>query len=118
LVAPFPGYFWSYTSGERGFQVREDRRVTRADSALCVVAGTLLLVLAATWAQASTVRAPLVESAVGVFAVALIIAGLAGLIAHRRAARRAVVVATASTRARRGTPVHRPTVHRPARPSR
>ncbi|TDQ00942.1 hypothetical protein [Labedaea rhizosphaerae] len=91
--------------------------MTRADSALCVVAGTLLLVLAATWAQASTVRAPLVESAVGVFAVALVIAGLAGLIAHRRAVRRAVV-ATASTRARRGTPVHRPTVHRPARPTR
>lgn len=87
------------------------RRVTRADSALCVTAGTVLLVLAAIWSQVSTVRAPLVESAVAVFAVALVLAGLVGLIAHWRASRRPV--ATAPVRIRRGSPVRRPARHTP-----
>jgi peptidoglycan/LPS O-acetylase OafA/YrhL len=91
--------------------VHDDRRMTRADNVLCVVAGTLLLVLAATWTETSTVRAPLVETAVAVFAVALVVAGAVGLIAHRRALRRAVAVAP--TRVRRGTPVHRPARHTP-----
>jgi hypothetical protein len=87
--------------------------MTRADSGLCVTAGVLLLILAATWREASTVRAPLVETAVAVFAVALAIAGLIGLIAHRRAMSQARVVAAAPARVRRGTPVHRPARHMP-----
>ena len=97
--------------GERGGRVRGNRRLTRADSALCVAAGTVLLVLAATWSEVSTVRAPLMEVAVGVFAVAMMIAGLVGLVLQRRAARRPV--ATAPARVRRGTPVHRPVRHTP-----
>jgi hypothetical protein len=87
--------------------------MTRADSGLCVAAGVLLLILAATWREASTVRVPLVETAVAVFAIALAIAGFAGLIVHRRAVSRAKLVTAAPVRTRRGTPVRRPARHMP-----
>lgn len=98
--------------------MRDGRRrvipVTRADSGLCVAAGVLLLVVSATWSTVSTVRLPLTETAVAVFAVALAVWGAAGLVAHRvSAARRAPAPAVAAGRARRGTPVRRPVRHRP-----
>ena len=89
--------------------------MTRADSALCMAAGTLLLVLAATWTEVSTIRMPLMETAVAVFAGALVVVGVVGLIAHRvrTIGRAAAAAAAGPVRARRGTPVHRPVRHMP-----